>query len=123
MSNLPESILHRIGNTSLIPLRHITPANGARILLKLENENPTGSMKDRMALAMIETAEADGRLAAGGTVVEYSTGSTGVAPLSSAPSRAIRCTSFPPTHSRRRSVTICGFSAPGCRSSRARADA
>ena len=79
MSNLPESILHRIGNTSLIPLRHITPANGARILLKLENENPTGSMKDRMALAMIETAEADGRLAAGGTVVEYSTGSTGVA--------------------------------------------
>ena len=79
MSNLPESILHRIGNTSLIPLRHITPANGARILLKLENENPTGSMKDRMALAMIETAEADGRLAAGGTVVEYPTGSTGVA--------------------------------------------
>ncbi len=70
MSNLPESILHRIGNTTLIPLRHITPANGARILLKLENENPTGSMKDRMALAMIETAEADGRLAAGGTVVE-----------------------------------------------------
>jgi len=60
-------------------LRHLTPANGARILLKLENENPTGSMKDRMALAMIETAEADGRLAAGGTVVEYSTGSTGVA--------------------------------------------
>ena len=70
MSNLPESILHRIGNTTLIPLRHITPANAARILLKLENENPTGSMKDRMALAMIETAEADGRLAAGGTVVE-----------------------------------------------------
>ena len=62
-----------------MPLRHIAPANGARILLKLENENPTGSMKDRMALAMIETAEADGRLAAGGTVVEYSTGSTGVA--------------------------------------------
>ena len=79
MSQLPESILHRIGNTSLMPLRHITPANSARILLKLENENPTGSMKDRMALAMIETAEADGRLAAGGTVVEYSTGSTGVA--------------------------------------------
>ena len=60
-------------------MRHLTPANGARILFKLENENPTGSMKDRMALAMIETAEADGRLAAGGTVVEYSTGSTGVA--------------------------------------------
>ena len=54
------------------------PANGARILLKLESENPTGSMKDRMALAMIEAAEADGRLAAGGAVVEYTGGSTGV---------------------------------------------
>jgi cysteine synthase A len=54
------------------------PANGARILLKLENENPTGSMKDRMALAMIEAAEADGRLAPGGAVVEYTGGSTGV---------------------------------------------
>ena len=54
------------------------PGNGARILLKLENENPTGSMKDRMALAMIEAAEADGRLAAGGSVVEYTGGSTGV---------------------------------------------
>jgi cysteine synthase A len=59
-------------------LRNIVPGNGARILLKLENENPTGSMKDRMALAMIEAAEADGRLAAGGSVVEYTGGSTGV---------------------------------------------
>ena len=54
------------------------PANGARILLKLESENPTGSMKDRMALAMIEAAEADGRLTPGGPVVEYTGGSTGV---------------------------------------------
>ena len=54
------------------------PANGARILLKLESENPTGSMKDRMALAMIEAAEADGRLKPGGAVVEYTGGSTGV---------------------------------------------
>jgi cysteine synthase len=54
------------------------PANGARILLKLESENPTGSMKDRMALAMIEAAEADGRLTTGGSVVEYTGGSTGV---------------------------------------------
>jgi len=54
------------------------PTNGCRILLKLEDENPTGSMKDRMALAMIEAAEADGRLTAGGSVVEYTGGSTGV---------------------------------------------
>ena len=74
----PRTILDRIGNTSLIALHNIRPANGARILLKLENENPTGSMKDRMALAMIEAAEADGRLPPGGSVVEYTGGSTGV---------------------------------------------
>ena len=72
------TILDRIGNTPLLPLRRIVPANGARILLKLESENPTGSVKDRMALAMIEAAEADGRLKPGGTVVEYTGGSTGV---------------------------------------------
>jgi cysteine synthase A len=50
----------------------------ARVLMKLEYENPTGSMKDRMALAMVEAAEADGRLQPGGAVVEYTGGSTGV---------------------------------------------
>ncbi|MBO1908381.1 cysteine synthase family protein [Microvirga sp. 3-52] len=78
MTDHPRTILDRIGHTSLIALRNIRPANGARILLKLENENPTGSMKDRMALAMIEAAEADGRLEPGGSVVEYTGGSTGV---------------------------------------------
>jgi cysteine synthase len=75
---MPTDILQRIGDTSLLPLRHIVPGNGARILLKIESENPTGSMKDRMALAMIAAAEADGRLAASGPVVEYTGGSTGV---------------------------------------------
>src|SRR5512140_486303 len=74
----PRTILDRIGNTSLLPLRNVVPKNGARILLKIESENPTGSMKDRMALAMIEAAERDGRLKAGGCVVEYTGGSTGV---------------------------------------------
>jgi len=78
MTAQTRTILDRIGNTSLMALRHIRPANGARILLKLENENPTGSMKDRMALAMIEAAEKDGRLEPGGSVVEYTGGSTGV---------------------------------------------
>jgi cysteine synthase A len=78
MNKQPQTILDCIGNTRLLPLRHIPPKSGARILLKLENENPTGSMKDRMALAMIEAAEADGRLKPGGTVVEYTGGSTGV---------------------------------------------
>ncbi|MFL6520309.1 MAG: PLP-dependent cysteine synthase family protein [Chthoniobacterales bacterium] len=73
-----NDILSCIGNTSLLPLRKIVPKNGARILLKIESENPTGSMKDRMALAMIEAAEKDGRLKPGGSVVEYTGGSTGV---------------------------------------------
>ncbi len=73
-----RDILACIGNTALLPLRNVVPANGARILLKLEDQNPTGSMKDRMALAMIEGGEADGRLPPGGAVVEYTGGSTGV---------------------------------------------
>src|SRR4029450_922739 len=76
MSN--RTILQRIGNTPLMPLRTLAPKNGARILLKLESENPTGSMKDRMAVAMMEAAEADGRLKPGSAVVEYTGGSTGV---------------------------------------------
>jgi cysteine synthase A len=78
MNELSRDILQLIGNTSLIALRNIVPRNGARILLKLESENPTGSIKDRMALAMIEAAEADGRLENDGSVVEYTGGSTGV---------------------------------------------
>jgi cysteine synthase A len=77
--NAPQrTILDLIGGTSLLPLRRIAPATGGRILLKLESENPTGSMKDRMALAMVAAAEADGRLKPGGSVVEYTGGSTGV---------------------------------------------
>ena len=75
---MPQSILDCIGNTSLLPLRTIGSELGSRILLKLESENPTGSLKDRQALSMIEAGETDGRLPAGGTVVEYTGGSTGV---------------------------------------------
>ena len=77
-SGIHPDVLRSIGNTSMLALRRVVPASGARILLKLEGENPTGSMKDRMALAMVEAAEADGRLAPGGFVVEYTGGSTGV---------------------------------------------
>jgi len=81
VSNTSEfniSVLEQIGNTSLLELQNIVPKDHARILIKLESENPTGSMKDRMALAMIEAAEKDGRLKPGGRVVEYTGGSTGV---------------------------------------------
>jgi cysteine synthase A len=79
-----ESILEAIGNTPLVRLHRCAPANGAELWLKLEYFNPTGSMKDRMALAMIDGAERDGLLAAGDTVVEYTGGSTG-------PSLALVC--------------------------------
>jgi cysteine synthase len=73
------SILDTIGNTPLVRLQHCAPANGAELWVKLENRNPSGSMKDRMALAMMEGAERDGLLSPGDTVVEYTGGSTGPA--------------------------------------------
>jgi cysteine synthase len=78
------SILSAIGNTPLVRLRAVAPENGAELWVKLEYVNPTGSMKDRNALAMIEGAERDGLLAPGMTVVEYTGGSTG-------PSLALVC--------------------------------
>ncbi len=70
-------ILGAIGNTSLIQLRKVVPTGCADIFVKLEWENPTGSFKDRMALAVISRAEADGRLRPGDAVLEYTGGSTG----------------------------------------------
>jgi cysteine synthase A len=75
---IATSILNSIGNTPLVELRKVVPPNSARVLVKLEWANPTGGMKDRMAKAVIERAEADGRLKPGGTVVEYTGGTTGV---------------------------------------------
>jgi cysteine synthase len=70
-------ILQAIGNTSLVQLAKVVPPNCARVLVKLEWENPTGSMKDRMAQAVISRPAADGRLKPGDTIVEYTGGSTG----------------------------------------------
>src|SRR5688572_11686240 len=70
-------ILHAIGNTSIVRLRKVVPPNCADIFVKLEWENPTGSVKDRLARALISRAEEDGRLKPGDTVVEYTGGSTG----------------------------------------------
>jgi len=71
------NVLDSIGDTSILRLRRVVPQGSADVLVKLEGENPTGSMKDRMALAVLSCAEADGRLRPGGTVVEYTGGSTG----------------------------------------------
>jgi cysteine synthase len=73
-----HSAFGAIGNTPLVQLQRIVPAGSARVLIKLESANPTGSMKDRVAKAMVEAALRDGRLMPGGTVVEYTGGTTGV---------------------------------------------
>jgi len=62
----------------MVELQKVVPTGAARVLAKLEWANPTGSMKDRMAKSMVECAEADGRLQPGGTVVEYTAGTTGI---------------------------------------------
>lgn len=71
-------MLSAIGHTPLIELRNVVPSGGAaRVLVKLESHNPTGSMKDRMAVAVVKGAVARGLLSPGGRVVEYTGGSTG----------------------------------------------
>jgi cysteine synthase A len=72
-----ENALFAIGNTPLVKLNKLTRGLDANVYVKLEFFNPTGSYKDRMALAMIEGAEREGLLKAGDTVVEYTAGSTG----------------------------------------------
>ena len=73
------TVLSAIGSTPLVRLRALAPENGAELWVKLEYLNPTGSMKDRMALSMIEGAERDALIEPGATVVEYTGGSTGPA--------------------------------------------
>ena len=75
---IAPSVLEAIGNTPIVALRKVVPPHSARVLVKLESANPTGSMKDRMAKAVIDCAEQDGRIRHGMTVVEYTGGTTGI---------------------------------------------
>ncbi|MFM8482465.1 MAG: pyridoxal-phosphate dependent enzyme, partial [Actinomycetota bacterium] len=74
-----ESVLDLIGNTPLVDVSQLSPNPRVRILAKLENQNPFGSVKDRIAKAMIEDAEKNGRLVPGQTIIEPSSGNTGIA--------------------------------------------
>lgn len=71
------SILESIGRTPLVELTSVVPKGHARVVVKVEGRNPTGSMKDRMALSVVNRARETGRLRPGGTLVEYTGGSTG----------------------------------------------
>jgi cysteine synthase len=77
VTEVTDSVLHVIGRTPVVRLTRIVPRDAADVFVKLEYFNPTGSYKDRMALAMIEGAEARGALRPGMRVVEYTGGSTG----------------------------------------------
>lgn len=79
VSPLSADVLGTIGRTPLVRLRNLASEGHARVVVKVESVNPTGSMKDRMAMGAIEAAERDGRLSPGGTVVEYTGGNTGPA--------------------------------------------
>ena len=74
-----SSVLDLIGDTPMVDISALSPHPGARILIKLEGQNPAGSVKDRIAKAMVEEAEADGTLAPGRTIIEPSSGNTGIA--------------------------------------------
>src|SRR5437868_2695170 len=78
MTTTSNNITSAIGNTALVELNNIRPSNSARIVAKLESANPTGSMKDRMAKAVIDAAENKGFIKKGDTIVEYTAGTTGI---------------------------------------------
>src|SRR5690606_30738346 len=73
-----KNILETIGNTPLVKLNHVTEDIDALVLAKVETFNPGNSVKDRMAVKMIEDAEKDGRLKPGGTIIEGTSGNTGM---------------------------------------------
>lgn len=79
MAAAPVRLDALIGATPLVELQHLSPKPGVRLLAKLEGQNPSGSIKDRVALALLDEAEANGKLKPGGTVIEASSGNTGIA--------------------------------------------
>src|SRR5260370_7103956 len=73
-----DSLLDSLGNTPVVGLPHMSPQPDVRLWAKLEDRNPTGSVKDRAALFMVEQAEKDGLLAPGSTILEPTSGNTGI---------------------------------------------
>ena len=88
---MQSSVIDLIGNTPLLPLRKVVPPGHARVLVKLEQANPTGSMKDRAALAIVRRAAQDARLPLGATIVECTSGSTGASLASVAVAMGYKC--------------------------------
>src|SRR5207247_4446003 len=85
------TVLELVGDTPIVRLDRLSPPGGARIIAKLEYLNPGGSLKDRIGLAMIEAAEREGKLRPGGTIVEPTSGNTGVGLAMAAALKGYRC--------------------------------
>ena len=106
MSRLPDhdfSLMAAIGNTPLVRLQRIAPDNGSQILVKLEGNNPAGSVKDRPAHSMIQHAELRGDISPGDTLIEATSGNTGIALAFICAARGYRlCLTMPETMSQER---------------------
>jgi len=107
-----SSPLELIGNTPVVELQHLVPSGSARIVVKLESLNPGGSVKDRIALGMIEAAERAGQLQPGGTIVEPTSGNTGIGLAMVAAAKGYRLVlTMPDTMSSERRVMLKAFGA------------
>ncbi len=90
-SHIVDNVLALIGNTPLVRLARLSPAGGADVCAKLEAVNPAGSVKDRTALAMVQAAEAQGLLKKGSTIIEATSGNTGISLAMIAAVKGYRC--------------------------------
>ena len=109
---IADDITQLIGGTPLVRLRHVGDGAGASIVAKLEFFNPAGSVKDRIAVSMIDAAEAAGLLRPGTTVVEPTSGNTGIALAMVCAARGYRCIfTMPETMSRERRMLLRGYGA------------
>ncbi len=101
-----KSILDAIGNTPMVEVPHLCPEDSVRLWVKLEGQNPTGSVKDRIALAMVEAGEASGELTRERTILEPTSGNTGIALAMVAKTRGYRFTAVLPDNASKERVQL-----------------
>ena len=98
MNRMYQNVLELVGRTPILPLNRVVPAGSAAVLVKLENYNPSGSVKDRVALALVEEAEALGQITPGGHLVYATSGNSGIALAMVAAVKGYRLTIFMPSN-------------------------